>query len=87
MTQYISTAHPGTAIQATNVKPAVPTSSVMKSVPTTGRRVSQLSRDYNITITHHAQWGIYWDCRGLHAGIVYVLYIFDKVLKYLENLP
>jgi len=41
VTQYISTAQPGTAIQVTNVKPAVPASSVMKSVPTAGRRVSQ----------------------------------------------
>lgn len=39
VTQYISTAQPGTTLQVTNVKP-VPASSITKSVPATGRRVS-----------------------------------------------
>ncbi|XP_078369298.1 uncharacterized protein LOC144653225 [Oculina patagonica] len=39
VTQYISTAQPGTTLHVTNVKP-VPASSVTKSVPATGRRVS-----------------------------------------------
>lgn len=39
VTQYISTAQPGTTLQVTSVKP-VPVSSIAKSVPATGRRVS-----------------------------------------------
>lgn len=39
VTQYISTAQPGTTLQVSNVKP-VPVSSTVKSVPTTGRRIS-----------------------------------------------
>ena len=39
VTQYISTAQPGTTLQVTNVKP-VPASSITKPVPATGRRVS-----------------------------------------------
>lgn len=39
VTQYISTAQPGTTIQVTNVKP-VPASSIAKSIPSAGRRVS-----------------------------------------------
>lgn len=39
VTQYISTAQPGTTIQVTNVKP-VPASSIAKSIPSVGRRVS-----------------------------------------------
>lgn len=39
VTQYISTGQPGTTIQVTNVKP-VAASSIAKSVPATGRRVS-----------------------------------------------
>ena len=77
MTQYISTAHPGTAIQATNVKPAVPTSSVMKSVPTTGRRVSQPAETTTLPSPTTPSGGYTGIVGGLHAGIVYVLYIFD----------
>jgi len=39
VTQYISTAQPGTTLQVANVKP-VPASSITKSVPATARRVS-----------------------------------------------